>query len=243
MRGARVSCLLSLVACLESPMNLRTALQTIHRDPEWWKKILIGGALMLTVVGYPWGAGLVVESLDFTRKGFPTPLPPWRAWGDRYVIGLFALLIDILFFGLPVFVGGLLFFCGGLLLTTLTQARLPWLASLPLGALALYELAAFGASLSPVGRLIYVDSGQVEDALGQRTLRAALRRRARAIYLRARLRSLPAYLPATLLALATLLVPWPLTLLVLWLALSALLYAHLVAVQLYAAAESDVRFG
>ena len=72
-------------------MNLRTALQTIHRDPEWWRKILIGGALMLTLVGYPWGAGLVVESLDFTRKGFPTPLPPWRAWGDRYVIGLFAL--------------------------------------------------------------------------------------------------------------------------------------------------------
>jgi hypothetical protein len=28
-----------------------------------------------------------------------------------------------------------------------------------------------------------------------------------------------------------------------WLALSALLYAHLAVVQLYAAAESDVRFG
>ncbi len=224
-------------------MNLRSALQTIHRDPQWWRKILIGGALMLTVVGYPWSAGLVVESLDFTRKGFPTPLPPWRGWGDRYIIGMFALLIDMLFFGMPIFIGGLLFFCGGLLLTTLTQARLPWLASLLLGSLALYELAVFGASLSPVGRLLYVESGQVEDALGKRTLRAALRPRARAIYLSARLRSLPAYLPALLLALATLIVPWPLNLLVLWLALSALLYAHLATVQLYAAAESDVRFG
>jgi hypothetical protein len=41
----------------------------------------------------------------------------------------------------------------------------------------------------------------------------------------------------------TWLVPWPWKLLGLWLALSALLYAHLATMQLYAAAESDVLFG
>ncbi len=43
--------------------------------------MLIGGALLLTVIGYPWVAGLVIESLDNIRKGYPTPLPPWRDWG------------------------------------------------------------------------------------------------------------------------------------------------------------------
>jgi hypothetical protein len=36
---------------------------------------------------------------------------------------------------------------------------------------------------------------------------------------------------------------WPFNLLMLWLMCSALLYAHLAVVQLYAAAESDVKFG
>ena len=71
-------------------MTLRSALATIHRDPHWWRKMLIGGALMATVVGYPWVAGLEIESLENTRKGFPTPLPRWREWVTRYIAGLFA---------------------------------------------------------------------------------------------------------------------------------------------------------
>jgi hypothetical protein len=224
-------------------MNLRNALANIHRDPFWWRKILIGGALMLTVFGYPLAAGLVAESLDNTRKGFPTPLPPWREWFSRYLIGLFAVLIDILFFGMPIFGTGLVFLCVGTLLLTSTTLAAAWLPAVGLAAIGLYELAAFLASVSPVGRLIYVESGRPEEALGMRTARAALRPGARGIYARARLRSLPAYLPFMLLALATWLVGWPLRIIPLWLALSALLYAHLAIAQLYAAAESDVRFG
>src|SRR5215208_5925113 len=108
-------------------MNLRNALANIHRDPLWWRKILIGGALMLTVFGYPLAAGLVAESLDNTRKGFPTPLPPWREWFSRYLIGLFAVLIDILFFGMPIFGAGLLFLCVGTLLLTSTTLAATWL--------------------------------------------------------------------------------------------------------------------
>jgi hypothetical protein len=224
-------------------MNLRTALANIHRDPHWWRKILIGGALMLTVVGYPWAAGLVMESMDNTRKGFPTPLPPWREWSLRYIIGLFAVLIDVLFFGLPVFVVGLALLCVATLVISTSQDGPPWLAALGLGALALYELLGFGASISPIGRLLYVDSGRAEDAQGMRTVRAALEPGARRIYARARLQSLPGYLPFALLALASWLVGGPVRLALIWLALSALLYAHLVVVQLYVAAESDVRFG
>jgi hypothetical protein len=223
-------------------MNLRTALATIHHDPSWWRKILIGGALMVTVIGYPWAAGLEVESLENTRKGFPTPLPPWREWSLRYLLGLFAILIDILFFGLPIFAIGLLFLCVGVLLSS-NSAAAAWFAPIGLAVLLLYQLAVFVASVSPVGRLIYVDTGHVEEALGVGPVRAALTPGARRIYLRARLQSLPAYIPALLLSVAGRFVPWPFNLLLLWLVCSALLYAHLAVVQLYAAAESDVKFG
>lgn len=224
-------------------MDLRTALTTIHRDPYWWRKVLIGGALMLTVVGYPWAAGLEMESLENTRKGFPTPLPLWREWSLRFLIGLFAILIDVLFFGLPIFALGIVLLCVGALLVTSGVAVAAWLAPIGLAALVLYQLGVFGASISPIGRLIYAENGRVEEALSSHVVRVALRPRARRIYLRARLQSLPAYLPALLLGLASTQVSWPFILLPLWLMLSALLYAHLVAVQLYAAAESDVRFG
>jgi hypothetical protein len=161
-------------------MNLRSALANIHRDPHWWRSVLIGGALTATVVVYTWVAGFEIESLENTRKGFPTPLPRWSDWANRYVIGLLAVLIDIMFFVLPVFGFGL--------------------------------------------------------------LRETRRPAARAIYRSARLRSLPAYLPAVLLFAACWLVAWPFVLALIWLALSALCYAHLVVVQLYVAADAQARW-
>jgi hypothetical protein len=220
-------------------MNLRTALTNIHRDPLWWRKILIGGALMGTVIGYPWAAGLEMESLENTRKGFATPLPPWSDWSNRYIIGLFAVLIDILYFGLPVFGIGLVFLCGGGLLAIAGAGWALWLAPAGLVVLVLYELLIFASGAAPVGRLIYAESGHLEDALSIRALREARRPGARRVYARARLQSLPAYLPALVLALAVWLVGWPAGLALGWLALSALFYAHLVVVQLYVAAERE----
>jgi hypothetical protein len=231
-------------------MDLRTALSNIHDDPLWWRKILIGGALMLTVVGYPWAEGLVVESLDNASKGFPTPLPPWREWTTRYLIGLFAVLIDFVFFVLPVFLVALLFFCVALLSLGIGRdVLLSWISLISVIVLVAYEAAAFASGVAPVGRLIYVEEGRPEDAMSARTLREVLHSGARRVYTRARLRSLPAYLPALLLGLACWLVAhgtFPGTALaaslLLWLALSALLYAHLVVIQLYAAAERAVRY-
>src|SRR5262245_13318965 len=228
-------------------MSLRAALANIHNDRLWWRKVLIGGALMLTIVGYPWATGLVIESLDNTLKGFPTPLPPWRDWFNRYIIGLFAALIDFIYFILPLLAAALLLFCVAVFLlmsggATITLA--------PFVALALiYELTMFAIGVAPVGRLIYVDEGLAEDALSTRPLRAALRPGARGAYGRARLHSLPAYVPALLLAIAVWGTmrsgfpgAWAVALLLLWLAASALLYAHLVVVQLYALAERVARY-
>jgi hypothetical protein len=223
-------------------MSLRAALANIHNDRLWWRKVLIGGALTLTVIGYPWAAGLVVESLDNARKGFPTPLPPWREWFNRYIIGLFAMLIDFIYFVLPLLAAGLLLFCIAVLFVIRGGAA-GWLAPF-VGLALLYELAMFAIGVAPVGRLVYVEEGMAEDALSARPLRAALRPGARGLYVRARLRSLPAYAPALLLAAAAWGAArsgfpgvWAVALLLLWLTASAVLYAHLVVAQLYAMAE------
>ena len=223
-------------------MTLRSALSTIHRDPHWWRTVLIGGALMATVVGYPWVAGLEIESLENTRKGFATPLPRWGDWANRYVIGLLAILIDIMFFVLPVFGFGLLFLCGGGILAIIGVGWTIWLVPAGLAALLLYQLAMFAIGVAPVGRLIYAEAGNIEDALSARPLREAPRPAARAIYRHARLQSLPAYLPALLLFALSWLAAWPLALLLIWLGLSALCYAHLAVVQLYVVAEREAHW-
>ena len=227
-------------------MKLRTALANIHNDRLWWRKILIGGALMLSVFGYPWAAGLVMESLDNARKGYPTPLPPWHEWSTRYLIGLFAVLIDFVFFVLPAFAIGLLLFCAALAALFGSAGSPRWLATVGVAALALCETAMFLAGVAPIGRLIYAQEGRPEAAISIETLRAALRSDARRLYAQARLRSLPAYLPALVLGIASWLVgrgaspgALPAALLLLWLTLSALLYAHLVVAQIYAAATRE----
>jgi hypothetical protein len=223
-------------------MLLRTALANVHRDPNWWRKVLIGGALTATFVGYPWVAGFEMESLENTRKGFATPLPRWSDWANRYVIGLLAAMIDILFFVLPVFALGLLFLCGGGLLAISGVGWATLLAPAAFALVLLYGLATFASGVAPIGRLIYAEDGRIEDALSRRPLREAIRPGARALYRRARLQSLPAYMPALLLIGASWLVGWPYVLLLVWLALSALCYAHLVVVQLYIDAEREARW-
>lgn len=230
-------------------MDLRSAMSNIHRDPDWWKKVLIGGALALTIVGMPWPAGMVVESMDFARKGFPSPLPPWRDWGNRYVIGLLALLIDFVFFLLPLLALGVITLCVVLALSLGGTQRLPGeIITLVLGLLLLaYQMTVFLLGLAPVGRLLYIREGLIEEALGGQTVREALYSVARSGYRRARLRSLPAYLPAALLAvLCWLVVPsvFPgstvVLFLLIWLVSSAIFYAHLVVAQLYAAVARAV---
>ncbi|GAB4207414.1 MAG: hypothetical protein OHK0022_35590 [Roseiflexaceae bacterium] len=226
-------------------MNLRTALSNIHRDPQWWRRVLLGGTLALTVLGIPWTSGLVVESMDNSRKGYPTPLPPPGDWATRYLIGFFALIIDMVFFVLPLLLGALVFGC--LLLGSTVFAAgaglsvIGWLAT---ALVALYLLAMFGLGMAPIARLLYTEEGRPENAMSINTLRAAVHRDTRRLFARARLLSLPAYLPVLVLGSAL----WqtlgsdipaatPLALLLLWLTLCALVYAHLVVVQLYAAAS------
>jgi hypothetical protein len=232
---------------------LRTALTNIHRDPAWWRTVLRGGAYMLTFFGWPLASGLVVENMENATKGYPTPLPPWVDLGTRYIIGIFALMIDFVLFLMPLFVAAGLLICamvatligagGGDASSTLFRGVALTIVAL----VGLFEAALFLLGTAPVARLKYVEEGRVEDAIGSTPVRQILRSPARHVYLRARVESLPVYLPFALL----LLVGWGLTLisfpgqffvflLLAWLALSALLYAHLAVAQVYALAQEEV---
>lgn len=231
-------------------MNLSTALRNIHADPLWWRKVFFGGALNLSIVGAPWTAGLETESLENVRKGFPSPLPPNIDPSARYVIGLFSLIIDFFFFLLPLLMFGILLVCGLAALTFgqngggINSSAATWIV---VGVVLAFEAAMFGLGVAPIGKLLYVQEGAPEKALGMATMRMALAAERRAVYGRARLQSLPGYIPLVLLAVAVwaslqLTFPgsWLLTALLLWLALSALVYAHLVVMQLYGAAERSL---
>lgn len=230
-------------------MNLSTALRNIHNDRFWWRKVLLGGVLYLSVVGAPWSAGLVTESLENILKGFPTPLPPSIDPATRYIIGLLSLIIDFFFFLLPLLLFGLIIVCAAAAFALGrigTSAQL--LSIIVFTSILVYECLVFAIGVAPIGRLIYVQQTGVERALGAETLRTALDPRRRRAYGRARIQSLPAYLPLFVLAAlvwaSTLLAfpgSWLLTMLLLWLALSALMYAHLVVVQLYGASERLLR--
>lgn len=202
---------------------------------------------MLTLIGYPLAAGFVVESMDNSRKGYPTPLPPWYDWTTRYLIGIFTLLIDFVFFVLPLLVTGFLLFCAsvGILVFNLREGVvLRDLLTVLGGAGGLVLLGLFLSGVAPVARLIYVDEGRIEEALSVAPLRRALNPLRRGAFWRSRLASLAAYLPVLVLGTALSLlarVSFAGQFVVLgalvWLTLSALLYAHLVVAQLYVAAE------
>lgn len=230
-------------------MSLRAAMRVLHADRDLVRKVLIGGALMCSLFGYPFACGLIIESLDNTRKGYPTPLPPWGDWSSRYILGLFAFLIDFIYYILPFFLVGLIFLCAGLVsVIGQTIGIFSPVISFAAVALGAWLVAMLLSGVSAVGRLIFVQDSSPEQAMSIEALREALRPAARGVYLRARLVTLPVYLPALIFgALIVLVVPSSLpfslliALLLYWLMMCALLYAHLLTTQVYAGADAELQ--
>ncbi len=228
---------------------LRRAVRTIHADKRWWHAIGLAGLFSLTLFGHPLAAGLVVEHMDNTRKGYASPLPPFYDWTTRWLMGLFAVLVDFVYYVMPLMVMGLLFFCGGL---TLLMARSEegQFATLGVigGALIAWWLFVFLSGISAVGRLVYVDDGGPDRALTGFPLREVVRPYAWRYYAKARIQSLPLYI-APLLCLG--LVPLVLrldslvgiagTLVLLWVMCSALAYAHIGTMLIYGEVNQELQ--
>lgn len=227
---------------------LRDAIGIIHADKYWWKAVGIAGLCSMTIVGYPIAAGLVIEHLDNTRKGFDRPLPPFVDWSSRWLLGFFAVLIEFVFYLIPMMVAGMAFFCFGLTLLmkqTPGQVEVLWIFA---GIIALWCVAMFLCGVSSIGRLVYVDDSGPDRSLSGYAIRESFRHGARGYYAKARLHSLPLYLiPIGLLVCIPPVIDlggiaaWVLGPLVVWLFWSSLTYTHLVTMQLYHRADLQLQ--
>ncbi len=99
-------------------MDIGSAFTFVFDDPDWIKKLAIGGGIVLVgvilspiLVGLalflPIG-GYMLETLKNVRDGVSTPLPEWTEFGSLFSKGLMLFVISIVY-NLPA----LIFACAG----------------------------------------------------------------------------------------------------------------------------------
>lgn len=174
--------------------SLGAALRGVFADRWWWLKIAVGGGLMLTLVGIIFPQGLLIEHIDNTKRGFRTPLPSWRQWTDKAVMGLLATVLDFVYFLFPAMGISVILFCGvvPLLLKSAPTAT----SVIVVGTLLALFLFSFLSSVSPISKIRFAQEGDIEGSLGMVMVRRALNRQYRDLYVQARLVTLPVYIPA-----------------------------------------------
>ena len=99
----------------QRPLDLGRAFRFVVEDPNWIKKILIGGAFTLlaaVLVGAPFVMGYLVRLTRNAARGEAHPLPEWDDLGGLFMDGLRALAVYLGHLAaaliLPVTAGGLL---------------------------------------------------------------------------------------------------------------------------------------
>lgn len=70
-------------------MDIGRAAQYWLSDPNWIKKVLIGGLLFLVpIIGWLIVGGYYIRTIQRISGGVDTPLPEWDQWGEDLVRGL-----------------------------------------------------------------------------------------------------------------------------------------------------------
>ncbi len=83
-------------------MDLAKAFSFVMDDPEWIKKIFIGGLVsLIPLIGPLIAFGYVIAIGRNVIRGNPQPLPEWSDWGQMIVDGLYAFFITLIY-SLPV---------------------------------------------------------------------------------------------------------------------------------------------
>jgi hypothetical protein len=94
-------------------LDFGRAFRFVFEDPDWVKKVLIGGGMMILcmlLIGTLWAAGYGVRLIRRTADGEQRPLPEWDDLGGMLIDGLKAAGIYLAyFFALLIPVGGIFF--------------------------------------------------------------------------------------------------------------------------------------
>lgn len=88
--------------------------ERIFREDDAWKKLLIGGALVLSILGIPVAFGYLFAYAFNLQKRSDAPLPEWDQWRRMFFVGWHALAAFILWLGGPVVAAWLLTILFGL---------------------------------------------------------------------------------------------------------------------------------
>lgn len=87
--------------------SLETISERIFREPDSIRKLLIGAALCLSILGLPWALGYLF-AYAYSLRGNPrAPLPAWEHWQRLGTVGLHGLAVFAAWFALPVLVAHL----------------------------------------------------------------------------------------------------------------------------------------
>jgi len=85
-------------------MDIGKAFTYVFEDEDWVKKVLIGGVInLIPIVGLLFTSGYMLETLKNVMEGHPLPLPEWDDWGGKFMKGLMAAIIGLVY-SLPVIV-------------------------------------------------------------------------------------------------------------------------------------------
>jgi hypothetical protein len=85
-------------------VDIGRSIQYVFQDPDWIKKVLIGGILMIIpIIGWMIVSGYYLRTVKNVIAGQDLPLPEWGDWGGDLVRGLKLIVVFLVWFA-PVWI-------------------------------------------------------------------------------------------------------------------------------------------
>jgi hypothetical protein len=151
-------------------MDFAKAFAFVFDDPDWIKKIVIGGLVtLIPVVGSLLALGYMVSIGRNVIQGNPHPLPDWSAFGQMLIDGLYALVIYFVY-TLPILIVLCLVLLPSLVIGGAfgEDGSLNVVAILGICCFSLFAIIygiAVGVLFLPVALARYADTGDMMSAL------------------------------------------------------------------------------
>lgn len=137
----------------------------------WLPKVALGGLLGSSMFGVIWPQGLVIEHLDNSSRGYRLPLPAWRQFGDKAVMGLLATVMDFVYFIFPQLVAATFLFCA--ILPFIVGDNNSIATSITLIIFGTLFGVSFLGSFSPVSKLFFCPRWGCRKSLRSRQFSAS----------------------------------------------------------------------